>query len=251
MKSRETSVCAMEPSRTTSSTVQLPKGYLLFLILGTTIWSTAVNAYISRPSQISIPTTVSSEISTRIIADAVERNIVFDEKNRLTRLRSLRLYSSERSDSEDDSESTNDESNLSAPIAIANVTAGAQFGDVTPMQPNSATTTSAQFGDVVPISRPSSSPSSPSLFEDATSQKKTSDKKPSGLSDVELLKQRKTRNIAVAILSIALAVGNYAYQWTHPVTPIQLLVNMERSSAPLSEIGKNSKPTVIDFWAPW
>jgi len=26
---------------------------------------------------------------------------------------------------------------------------------------------------------------------------------------------------------------------------------MERSSAPLSDIGKNSKPTVIDFWAPW
>jgi hypothetical protein len=68
---------------------------------------------------------------------------------------------------------------------------------------------------------------------------------------VELLKQRRIRNIGVAILSIALAVGNYAYQWTHPVTPIQLLVNMERSSAPLSDIGKNSKPTVIDFWAPW
>jgi len=26
---------------------------------------------------------------------------------------------------------------------------------------------------------------------------------------------------------------------------------MERSSAPLSDVGKNSKPTVIDFWAPW
>jgi len=71
------------------------------------------------------------------------------------------------------------------------------------------------------------------------------------ISDVELLKQRRTRNLGVAILSIALAVGNYAYQWTHPVTPIQLLVNMERSSSPLADIGKNSKPTVIDFWAPW
>lgn len=59
------------------------------------------------------------------------------------------------------------------------------------------------------------------------------------------------RNIAVAILSVFLAAGNYAYQWTHPITPIQLLVSMERSSAPLSDIGTNSKPTVIDFWAPW
>jgi len=81
--------------------------------------------------------------------------------------------------------------------------------------------------------------------------KTTTSKPSSGLSDVEMLKQRKTRNIAVAILSVCLAMGNYAYQWTHPVTPIQLLVNMERSSAPLSDIGKNSKPTVIDFWAPW
>jgi len=66
-----------------------------------------------------------------------------------------------------------------------------------------------------------------------------------------MLQQRRTRNLGVALLSVALAVGNYAYQWTHPQTPIQLLVNMSRTSTPLQDIGKNSKPTVIDFWAPW
>jgi hypothetical protein len=69
-------------------------------------------------------------------------------------------------------------------------------------------------------------------------------------SQVQLY-QRKQRNIAVAIASISMAVLNYAWQWTHPVTPIQLLVSMQQSSSSLETIGTNHKPTVIDFWAPW
>eukprot|EP00535_Pseudo-nitzschia_heimii_P005051 CAMPEP_0197191346 /NCGR_PEP_ID=MMETSP1423-20130617/23215_1 /TAXON_ID=476441 /ORGANISM="Pseudo-nitzschia heimii, Strain UNC1101" /LENGTH=361 /DNA_ID=CAMNT_0042643953 /DNA_START=179 /DNA_END=1264 /DNA_ORIENTATION=+ len=239
----------MELSMTTRlRTCQVPTRYLLFLIIGSTIWCRAVDAYAFRQSQ---KATISSKTATSIINGAIGRNIARDDKNRVTRLHSLRLYSSERSDTGDESDSKIDESSVPANIAIANVTAGTQFGDVTPMQRNNPNVKTAQFGDVVSISRPSSSVTSPSIFEDATPEKKTSNEKSSGLSDVELLKQRKTRNIAVAILSIALAVGNYAYEWKHPVTPIQLLVNMERSSAKLSDIGKNSKPTVIDFWAPW
>lgn len=114
-----------------------------------------------------------------------------------------------------------------------------------PMKKKSSSASSAQFGDVVTISRPSTSV----VTNEAS--KATTKKSPSGLSDVEMLKQRRIRNIGVALLSVALAVGNYAYQWAHPATPIQLLANMERTSTPLSDIGKNSKPTVIDFWAPW
>ena len=57
----------------------------------------------------------------------------------------------------------------------------------------------------------------------------------------------KQRNIAVAIASISMAVLNYAWQWTHPVTAIQLLVNMQQSSSSLDNIGANHKPTLIDF----
>lgn len=227
-------------------------GFLLSLILGTTMLIRDVEAYVVPLSpQSSMLSTVSSKTARRIIPMVIVSNTGIRETSRSNRY--MRLYASEPSNKENDAESDgsiNDVSPGSATSAIANVTAGPEFGDVTPMQRNSPTTTSAQFGDVVSISRPSSSASIPSLFEDATPQTKSTSAQ-SGLSDVEMLKQRKTRNIAVAILSIALAVGNYAYEWTHPVTPIQLLVNMERSSAPLSDIGKNSKPTVIDFWAPW
>jgi len=120
-----------------------------------------------------------------------------------------------------------------------------------PMQRKSPSASSAQFGDVVSISRPSSATSSsPSLFEE-TAIPKTTNSKSSGISDVERLKQRRQRNIVVAIISVFLAVGNYAYEWTHPATPIQILVKMEKNSASLADVGKNSKPTVIDFWAPW
>lgn len=219
----------MEPSRGASQSPSIAAGHLLLFILGTVICSRAtVDAYtIATPS---LPWT--SNTPTRIISNG--------------RPRSMRLYSSSS-----DTDDANDESS-SGTSAIAKATAsappGVQFGDVAPMQRKSSSASSAEFGDVVSISRPASS--TPSMFGEET-PKTTTSKPSSGLSDVEMLKQRKTRNIAVAILSVCLAMGNYAYQWTHPVTPIQLLVNMERSSAPLSDIGKNSKPTVIDFWAPW
>merc|ERR1739844_9234 len=47
------------------------------------------------------------------------------------------------------------------------------------------------------------------------------------------------------------AVGNYVYQYTHPITSLTLLTDMQRKSDDLALIGKNGKPTVVDFWAPW
>jgi len=244
-------VCVMEHSQDGVPTLCIRRVYLFLFMLGSTIWNRTVDAYCVRSFQPSVPSTVSPKTATQITPDVIGSKFARIEKISANRQQSVRLYSSGRSDSENDSESKNNESPLSTPSSIANVTAGAQFGDVMPIERNIATTTTAQFGDVVSISRRSNSTTSPPIFDEATPRRKTTTSKSSGLSDVELLKQRKIRNIAVAILSIALAVGNYAYQWTHPVTPIQLLVKMERSSAPLSDVGKNSKPTVIDFWAPW
>ena len=67
------------------------------------------------------------------------------------------------------------------------------------------------------------------------------------MNPVELRK----RNLGVALAAIVFAIGNYMWQFSHPVTPIQLLSSMQANSAPLTVIGKNQKPTVVDFWAPW
>lgn len=66
-----------------------------------------------------------------------------------------------------------------------------------------------------------------------------------------MLKQNRIRNIAVAIASFAFAIINYGWQFTHPVSAVEILASMEKQSAPLTAIGNNGKPTVIDFWAPW
>mmetsp|Transcript_10900 Transcript_10900/g.16834 ORF Transcript_10900/g.16834 Transcript_10900/m.16834 type:complete len:292 (-) Transcript_10900:100-975(-) len=67
----------------------------------------------------------------------------------------------------------------------------------------------------------------------------------------EELEIQQRRNIGVAIASVVFALVTYVWQFTHPVTPIQLLARMEQESAPITSIGSNGKPTVVDFWAPW
>jgi len=68
---------------------------------------------------------------------------------------------------------------------------------------------------------------------------------------VDEIKENRMRNIAVAITSFTFACLSYGWQFTHPVTAVEILASMEKSSAPLTAIGNNGKPTVIDFWAPW
>ena len=65
------------------------------------------------------------------------------------------------------------------------------------------------------------------------------------------LQKQKNRSLITAVVSVFVAIANYVYQYSHPITPIQLLSEMQQSSAPMSVIGKNGKPTVVDFWAPW
>jgi thiol-disulfide isomerase/thioredoxin len=70
-------------------------------------------------------------------------------------------------------------------------------------------------------------------------------------TDEPSLESRRKTNIAVAVASVVLALSNYLYHYLNPVSPLALLVNMQSQSAPLTLIGKNNKPTVVDFWAPW
>lgn len=73
----------------------------------------------------------------------------------------------------------------------------------------------------------------------------------SSSSEVESLKENRAKNIAVALASFAVAIFNYGWHFTHPVTAVEILASMQTQSAPLTAIGNNGKPTVIDFWAPW
>lgn len=68
---------------------------------------------------------------------------------------------------------------------------------------------------------------------------------------MEDLEKEKRTNIGVAAFSVMAAVLNYVYQLFHPVTELQLLVAMQDQSSPVTCIGHNGKPTVVDFWAPW
>mmetsp|Transcript_23995 Transcript_23995/g.35693 ORF Transcript_23995/g.35693 Transcript_23995/m.35693 type:complete len:249 (+) Transcript_23995:3-749(+) len=61
----------------------------------------------------------------------------------------------------------------------------------------------------------------------------------------------KRKSIVVAALAFAAAILNYGWQYTHPITSLSLLSEMQRNSADLNVIGHNGKPTVVDFWAPW
>lgn len=57
--------------------------------------------------------------------------------------------------------------------------------------------------------------------------------------------------LGVAVASSFAAIFNYAYQYTHPITSLSLLSDMQRNSEELAVIGRNGRPTVVDFWAPW
>lgn len=63
--------------------------------------------------------------------------------------------------------------------------------------------------------------------------------------------KEKLVKIGVAVASGLAAVLNYAYQYTHPITSLSLLTEMQRNSDDITVIGRNGKPTVVDFWAPW
>ena len=68
------------------------------------------------------------------------------------------------------------------------------------------------------------------------------------LDETEMLRKNRTRNIIVAITSFAVSILHYIWQLAHPVTAVEILATMQSQSAPLTSIGNNGKPTVIDFW---
>ena len=128
----------------------------------------------------------------------------------------------------------------------------AKFGDVVPLKTNRKTTkhTSFESSDETTLFTDSMS----SSFSSSSSSSSSSKSKSSSSTTIyttENSSSIKQRNIGVAFVAILLAIMNYLWQFTHPLTPVQLLYTMEQQSVPISAIGTNSKPTVVDFWAPW
>lgn len=128
------------------------------------------------------------------------------------------------------------------------------YGDVMPLKRPA----SSEFGDVVPMNRPTASTSSfgdstpltPSIAA-AVSYGQTQPDDLQLPSNPETVETQKKRNVGIGTLSILLAISNYLWQFAHPITPVQLLFSMEQNSVPITLIGTNNRPTVVDFWAPW
>ena len=122
--------------------------------------------------------------------------------------------------------------------------------------PVDAPPTTAEFGQVVrrrPSSANGSDRSERDLFASSVSASSTSSSSSPLSSETTSpsLESIRRRNFGTAIVAIAVAILNYAWQYTHPYNPTQLLAQMQASSSDLSVIGKNGRPTLVDFWAPW
>ncbi len=70
------------------------------------------------------------------------------------------------------------------------------------------------------------------------------------MEELSKIKNEQRKKIVVAIIAFAAACMNYFWQFTHPVSSLQLLTEMQMKSDDVALIGKNGKPTVVDFWAP-
>ena len=66
---------------------------------------------------------------------------------------------------------------------------------------------------------------------------------------IEERQRQQLSSIFVAIFSFLVAAGNYFNHYTHPTTSISLLAEMQQKSDPMNVIGRNGKPTVVEFWA--
>lgn len=200
----------------------------------------------------------SSSCTTTSIKTSFTRNI----RSSLTASHRIRQPRSQLYNANNDStegEASSDNSNTSSePVSlfedhsgdsIGTSTNAAKFGESVPLRKPTAS-----FGESVPLKRPASSASS-SESHLTTDNNNFMEAAASAVNappetGAELAAMRK-RNLIAAVASISLALLSYLWQFTHPVTPVQLLADMQASSAPLTLIGNNGKPTVVDFWAPW
>lgn len=154
-------------------------------------------------------------------------------------LSALRMTTTDNSNSNKEVEITNagnKKEEDSPPVEVAS----ASFGESVPLKASSDTSSSSTssssslFGASMPLESSTTSSSTTTIPQEQ-----------------QQVEQAKRRNLLVGTLSVVMALANYVWQYTHPITPIQLLADMEQKSVPITTIGRNQKPTIVDFWAPW
>jgi hypothetical protein len=131
--------------------------------------------------------------------------------------------------------------------AVDDKTPQSHFGDVMSLKRPAV---DSAFGDVVSMKRPPGSDSG-AMFAVASGANIYEPQVDTTDDPNNTLAMQKRRNVGIGTISILLAVSNYLWQFAHPITPVQLLFSMEQNSVPVSLIGTNNRPTVVDFWAPW
>lgn len=90
-----------------------------------------------------------------------------------------------------------------------------------------------------------------SLGIDPETEQERQDRLNKRQAQIDSENREKRQNVIVAVLAFMAAVLNYGYQFTHPITSLSLLTDMQKNSDDITVIGNNGKPTVVDFWAPW
>jgi len=65
------------------------------------------------------------------------------------------------------------------------------------------------------------------------------------------LQMKRRQSWGYFALGLTASASSYALNILNPETETQILTSLTSSSPPISSIGTTSKPTVLEFWAPW
>eukprot|EP00980_Cylindrotheca_fusiformis_P027756 scaffold22558_cov116-Cylindrotheca_fusiformis.AAC.5 len=238
----------------------------VLLLLTLMLMVTSTTAFINQPVSYSITTRIRPSSSSSSFTPLYVGGSDEDENN--INKDSLLTLQEEGKNSNDDDDGNNTNETSSSTTAAASLKSDAQFGEVSRLHGDDDPTATARFGDVVRFDDGNNRNNNnrPATSSNETTSAESNDSSSSSSSLTKQVETRKRNNIVVALLSIGLAFVNYFWQWTHPISAIQLLATMEQSSAPITVIaGKssnsgntaattttgNGKPTMVEFWAPW
>ncbi|GKY95966.1 hypothetical protein MPSEU_000557100 [Mayamaea pseudoterrestris] len=142
----------------------------------------------------------------------------------------------------DETATTNEKFVLSTPITSSSNHTTQMDEALTPLP---------QFGQVVQLRRPSTVSTSAAAASTTFGIREPSATEATSSDSNSSIQSMLRRNALVAVASVVFAVSNYAWHYTHPLSSLQLLASMQARSPPLSIIGTNQKPTLVQFWAPW
>jgi thiol-disulfide isomerase/thioredoxin len=138
-------------------------------------------------------------------------------------------------------------------ISSISSSSSSSFGDVVSLRQKPFTSSSSEASavSVVPTTPPTNGTATATTTTTTTTTAAAVVAVAVPMNERELLQQMRFRNTVVAVVSVCWAFSSFVWQYLHPLEPIQILYRLEQASVDMSVVGKNHKPTIIDFWAPW